>query len=422
MTERAAVADTDPDADTHVAAAGVSAADAARLEDVEFGHRVLGVYRWVYVILCALSAAEFAGDGRPAWCYVVLVALPVSFWSLLPGDIDPAAWNRRGQAHLVLAYVAMTALSLDDPAGLALMYVLMPLTFTFIEPMVPAMLAGGYLVSVSGLLQAREADWERGKLVGLLVEMTIVLGFSYLMARMITWLADRLEERSRLVCELESTRAELAVTHHEAGVRVERERMAREIHDTLAQGFTSILMLLQAAKITVDSDAAATRKRLELAERVARDNLDEARALIAAQSPAAGAGPVEPLALVLGRTVASLGEELEVAADFRVDGSEFELSPTVQVVLVRALQESLANIRKHAEARSVAVELTYRPHGARLTVADDGRGFDPNVEPGQGTGGYGLPGMRARLAQVGGVVELVSAPGQGTTVRVEVPV
>nr|WP_237536265.1 sensor histidine kinase [Streptomyces sp. SID3343] len=197
--------------------------------------------------------------------------------------------------------------------------------------------------------------------------------------------------------------------------------MAREIHDTLAQGFTSILMLLQAAGITVDPDDAATRKRLELAERVARDNLAEARALVAAQGPAAGGGPAEPLAHVLGRTVADLGEELEVAADFRIRGTEHELSSTVQVVLVRALQESLANIRKHAGARSVEVELTYRPDAAWLTVADDGRGFDPSVDPGEGKGGYGLPGMRARLAQVGGVVEVLSAPGHGTTVRVEVP-
>ncbi|MFI6583584.1 sensor histidine kinase [Embleya sp. NPDC050493] len=409
-----------PNAVNRADAAGVPITPRSTLVDDEeanlFGSKLLGAYRYAYLVLAAATAAEFGAD-QPPWCPVVLVLLPVSFWLLLPPGVDPTAWDRRGQVHLVLAYAGVTALSLVEPGGIALMYVLMPLTFTFIDRMLPAMLAGVYLFGVNGVLQARDAHWAPDRVARILVEMAIALGFSFLMARTINWLADKVEERGRLVRELEATRAELAETHHEAGVRVERERMAREIHDTLAQGFTSILMLLQAAGITVDSDAAATRKRLELAERVARDNLAEARALVAAQGPAGGEDRAEPLAELLGRTVAGLGEELEVAATFTVTGVEHELSSTVQVVLVRVLQESLANIRKHADAGCVAVELAYRPFATRLTVADDGRGF----EPGHGKGGYGLPGMRARLAQVGGEVELVSAPGRGTTVRVEVP-
>ncbi|MGW1997117.1 sensor histidine kinase [Embleya sp. NPDC001921] len=385
-------------------------------EETVFGGKLLTAYHYAYFVLAAITAAEF-GAGRPPWCVAVLVVLPVSFRVMLPPGIDPNDWDRRGRAHLVLAYAGVTALSLADPDGIGLMYVLVPLTFTFIDKMLPAMLASVYLFGMNGALQARQAHWEHGRVVAILVEMAIVLGFSYLMARLINWLADKVQERGRLLRELEATRAELAQTHHEAGVRVERERMAREIHDTLAQGFTSILMLLQAAGITVDSDAAATRKRLELAERVARDNLAEARALVAAQGPAQGADRAEPIADVLGRTVAGLGEELDAATTFTVTGAEHELSSTVQVVLVRVLQESLANVRKHAEAASVAVELAYRPFATRLTVVDDGRGFDP----GPGKGGYGLPGMRARLAQVGGEVEVVSTPGRGTTVRVEVP-
>ncbi|MFI1385427.1 sensor histidine kinase [Embleya sp. NPDC020886] len=385
-------------------------------EEILFGNKLLTAYRYAYFILAATTAAEFGAD-QPPWCLVVLVLLPVSFRLLLPPGVDPYTWDRRGQIHLVLAYGGVTALSMVDPDRIALMYVLMPLTFTFIERMLPAMAAGVYLFGVNGAFQAREAHWAHDRMIRILAEMVVALGFSFLMARIINWLAAKVQERGRLLRELEATRAELAATHHEAGVRVERERMAREIHDTLAQGFTSILMLLQAAGITVDSDAAATRKRLELAERVARDNLAEARALVAAQGPAGGAERAEPIAELLGRTVAGLGEELEVSATFQVAGVEHELSSTIQVVLVRVLQESLANVRKHADARSVTVELAYRPFATRLTVVDDGRGF----EPGRGKGGYGLPGMRARLAQVGGEVELLSAPGRGTTVRVEVP-
>ncbi|WP_160161350.1 sensor histidine kinase [Embleya hyalina] len=398
-------------------AVNTATAVARDAEEVAFGTKLLTVYRGAYLLLAAITAAEFAGRDAPLWCYAALLVMPVSFWVMVPPGIDPTEWDRRGRAHLVLAYAAVTALSLQDPEGIVLMYVLMPLTFTFVEATIPSMLLSAYIFGMNGALRAREAHWEHGVVASILVEIAVVLGFSFLMARLVQWLADRVEERGRLLRELEATRAELAETHHQAGVRVERERMAREIHDTLAQGFTSILMLLQAAGITVDSDSEATRKRLDLAERVARDNLAEARALVAAQGPAEGAEPAEPLAELLGRTVAGLGEELEVAASFEVVGSEYELSSTVQVVLVRVLQESLANIRKHAGATSVAVELAYRPFATRLTVVDDGRGF----EPGSGKGGYGLPGMRARLAQVGGEVEVVSAPGRGTTVRVEVP-
>lgn len=395
----------------------MATADAQDAEELAFGAKLATVYRGAYFLLAAITAVEFAGRDAPPWCYVVLLVMPVSFWVMVPPGVDPTQWDRRGRAHLAIAYVAVTALSLHDPEGIVLMYVLMPLTFTFVEATIPAMLLSTYVFGMNGALRARKANWEHGAVAGIVVEVVVVLGFSFLMARLVQWLADRVEERGRLLRELEATRAELAETHHQAGVRVERERMAREIHDTLAQGFTSILMLVQAAGITVDSDSEATRKRLDLAERVARDNLAEARALVAAQGPAEGSEPAEPLAEVLGRTVAALGEELEVAASFAVAGTEYELSSSVQVVLVRVLQESLANIRKHADAKSVAVELAYRPFATRLTVVDDGRGF----EPGPGKGGYGLPGMRARLAQVGGEAEVVSAPGRGTTVRVEVP-
>ncbi|WP_424640058.1 sensor histidine kinase [Embleya sp. AB8] len=386
-------------------------------EERAFGTRLLTAYRYAYFVLAAITAAEFAGHDQPIWCFVVIAALPVAFWVMLPPGVDPTDWDRRGRAHLLVAYAGVIALSASRPDGILIMYLLMPLTFTFIEAMTGALLACICLFGVNGAFQARQAHWAPDRVVSLLIEVTVVLGFSFMMARLINWLADRVEERGNLVRELEATRAELADTHHEAGVRVERERMAREIHDTLAQGFTSILMLIQAAGITVDTDAEATRKRLDLAERVARDNLAEARALVAAQGPAEGEGTIEPLADLLGRTVAGLGEELEMAATFKVSGAEHELSSTVQVVLVRVLQESLANIRKHAEAGSVTVELAYRPFATRLTVTDDGRGFDP----GPGKGGYGLTGMRARLAQVGGEVELHSTPGRGTTVRVEVP-
>jgi signal transduction histidine kinase len=190
--------------------------------------------------------------------------------------------------------------------------------------------------------------------------------------------------------------------------------MAREIHDTLAQGFTSVLMLVQAAEATLDTDPETTRERLSLAAQTARENLAEARSLVGDVGPADLAQM--PLDTVLRRVVERTGRELRIGADVLVSGDSRPLSPNTQVVLLRVVQEALANVRKHAQAGSVAVRLAYRPADVRLEITDDGVGFDPAECP-----GFGLSSMRSRVEQVEGTVRLLSAPGSGTTVEVEVP-
>jgi signal transduction histidine kinase len=226
------------------------------------------------------------------------------------------------------------------------------------------------------------------------------------------------ERRGELIRELETVRADLDEAHHTAGVLAERQRLSHEIHDTLAQGFTSLLMLIQAADATVGKDPVATRERLALAEATARDNLAEARALVAALAPAPLQGM--PLDLALERVCARTADELRVPVAARVLGPPRELPAATQVVLLRAAQEALSNVRKHAAANSADVRLTYRPAGMLLEVVDDGRGFKPVAETPDG-GSYGLRGMRARVEQVRGTLEIMSAPGEGTTVRVEIP-
>jgi signal transduction histidine kinase len=225
------------------------------------------------------------------------------------------------------------------------------------------------------------------------------------------------DRRGALIRELESTRAQLERANHDAGVRQERERLAREIHDTLAQGFTSLLMLVQAAEATLDTDPATTRQRLELAARTARENLAEARALIGGD-PTAGL----PLDAALQRATARIGEELGIATSVAIEGRPQPLSANVQVVTLRVAQEALANVRKHARAGSAAVRLVYGAEGLALSVADDGVGMavDSANAPGDGTG-FGLRSMRERVAQVGGTVTVTSAPGAGTQVLAEVP-
>jgi len=216
-----------------------------------------------------------------------------------------------------------------------------------------------------------------------------------------------------LVAELAATRAESARLSREAGIAAERERLAREIHDTLAQGFTSIVTLAQAVEPELETDAAAAKRHVELIRATARENLAEARAMVAELTPADLRDGSLPAAIQ--RQCDRLATETGIAVTMR----SYDLpaqSMAGSVVLLRAAQEALANIRKHAHASAVAVELTSSSDCIRLSLADNGIGVtDGNVE------GFGLRGMRARVAQVGGAITVSPTPGGGTTVTVEVP-
>ncbi|BCJ42047.1 two-component sensor histidine kinase [Actinoplanes ianthinogenes] len=214
-------------------------------------------------------------------------------------------------------------------------------------------------------------------------------------------------DRANLIAELEASRAEVERLSHEAGVQAERARLAGEIHDTLAQGFTSIITLVQAA------DPELRDERLALAVRTAKENLAESRAIVAALSPSALA---TGLLDAVRRQAARFTEESGVKAHFRTTGEPRDLPTAVEVVLLRAAQEALTNVRRHAKANEVGVLLAYSPASVRVVVRDDGDGFDTAA-----TGGFGLPGMRARAEQVGGTLTVRSDPDTGTTIELEVP-
>jgi signal transduction histidine kinase len=217
-----------------------------------------------------------------------------------------------------------------------------------------------------------------------------------------------------LVGELAATRAESARLSREAGAAAERERLAREIHDTLAQGFTSIVALAQAVEPELDSDTAAAKRHVELIRTTARENLAEARAMVAELTPTALHDGT--LAAAIQRQCERLSAENGIDAMVRVAGDLPALGMAADVVLLRATQESLANIRKHSQASAVTVALTPVNRGVRLSVADNGIGLAD-----QHADGFGLRGMRARATQVGGTLTVTPTPGGGTTVIVEVP-
>lgn len=255
-----------------------------------------------------------------------------------------------------------------------------------------------------------------GELTTLIASGVLTAAFSVMFGLWVFRIIAQSYERASLISELGQTRAELAQANRRAGVLAERQRLSGEIHDTVAQGFTSIIMLLQAADADVQREPAAAREHLALALHTARENLAEARALVAALAPAG----LEPGALdgALRRLTDAVPGQLGPPASFEVTGQAVPLPRPAEVMLLRVAQEALANVRQHAQARQVQVGLRYGEGQVGLEITDDGVGFDPGQPP----GGYGLPGMRARAEEAGGRLEVRSSPGRGTTVSVVVPV
>jgi signal transduction histidine kinase len=234
-----------------------------------------------------------------------------------------------------------------------------------------------------------------------------------------TWsshVSEQNDERAVLIGELEASRAEVSRLSHEAGVNAERQRLAGDIHDTIAQGLSSVLMLMQAADADLEQEPAKARRHLALAMATARDNLAEARALVGALTPAALDD--SSLAQALRRLVDRFRSETGLESEFQADVDGPSLPTAVEVVLLRAAQESLTNVRKHARAGSVVVRLEQHDGSVVLETQDDGCGLGDSA----GSGGYGLEGMRSRVEQLSGTVAVSSEPGAGTLVRVEVPV
>ncbi|GAB2747246.1 sensor histidine kinase [Amycolatopsis magusensis] len=227
-------------------------------------------------------------------------------------------------------------------------------------------------------------------------------------------------KREKLVERLEAALHENAGLHaqliaqaRESGAQDERQRLAGEIHDTLAQGLAGIITQLQAAERSA-SVRGETEEHVTRALRLARSSLIEARRSVRALAPQelGRAHLPDALRALTERWSADHGTKVEV----EVTGAREPLSPAIEVSLFRVAQESLTNVAKHAEASRVGVTLSYTGAEVLLDVRDDGRGF----AKGAGTG-FGLTSMRQRIRGVGGHVEVQSAPGEGTSVSARVP-
>ncbi|MER6181489.1 sensor histidine kinase [Streptomyces sp. NPDC001652] len=269
-------------------------------------------------------------------------------------------------------------------------------------------------VIVAQLQLARRFDLD------LVVGPAAVAGFA---TAIFTHLQRQSARQRTLIDDLVRTRRELAATERREGTLAERQRLAMEIHDTLAQGLSSQQMLLQAADRVWECDPVKARAHVRTAESVAEHNLTEARRFVHDLAPAdlaRGGSLDEALRTLAAR---ESGEHLTVHVHIDDGGRTSPLPDRVRSALLRIAQGALANVREHSGAATAALTLTLLDDRAVLDIADDGHGFDPTALPGtpSGSRGHGLPAIRARVHQLGGTLTIESAPDEGTVLTAAVP-
>lgn len=372
---------------------------------------------WTFLgvtVALLVGTVEPAGPRLPVALGLVLalaVAYPLLGARLVAGR--PGAVG--GRRYILVAAPVTLSLYVLTPVGAVLLFVLFPHIWRVL-PVRQALAVTVVAMATIGAAILLGADLD---LLGVLLAVVLVLGGLVVTVLLGVWIGRivaQSQQRADLLAELTATRAELAELSHDAGVLAERERLAREIHDTLAQGFASILLLVRAIDAELATDPAACRGHLALAERTARENLADARGLVAVLAPAQLDSCTLPAALdrLVGRV-----DQPGVTADLEVVGDERMLPPGHDVVLLRVTQESLANVRKHADATRIRLRLSYSECGVELEVSDDGRGFA--LGPDGAVPGFGLGGMRSRVREIGGHLSVRSAPGDGTSVTARLP-
>lgn len=379
--------------------------------------------------LLTLAAVRAVVDGAPdATAVVTTAAVTAAVYaagSVLPGVRDSRSAAARWLAVLCSAWLGLLWLTPDA------LWVAFPLYFLHLHLLpvrwsLPAVAttAGAAILSYLRHGGPLSPGTFIGPLLGAAVAVATVLGYQALYRES--------ERRRELIDELVSTRAELAAAERHAGTLAERERLAREIHDTLAQGLSSIQLLLRAAERALPEDSPAA-EHIGRARRAARDNLAEARRFVHALTPpdlehGSLAGALERLA--------RSGPGPGLRARFSVSGTPAPLPTPYEVALLRIAQSALANTVRHAAAERAEITLTFMETSVTLDVVDDGKGFDPvsvqssdhvsvpssaaaPVRPADS--GFGLPAMRSRVQSLNGTFTVESAPGQGTAVAVTLP-
>jgi signal transduction histidine kinase len=290
----------------------------------------------------------------------------------------------------------------------------------------PLVILGVFLTSASIHLITTGFPWPTPELwvlfPAVIIIQTIAIGFGGLLGER---LAESSEERRQAVVRLEAALEENAALHRQlverardAGVLDERQRMAREIHDTIAHGLTGVVTQLEAAQTAADRPDERNR-HIDNAARLARESLVEARRSLEAARPEALEAASLPDALA---SVAARWSALnDIPVEVTTTGEPVPLHPEIESALLRTAQEALANVEKHASATRVGVTLSFMGDVVALDVRDDGVGFEVSEGRSRTDSGFGLTAMRQRVSRVAGTLAIESEPGGGTAVSARVP-
>jgi signal transduction histidine kinase len=366
---------------------------------------------WVLLGLFPPAIAVLDEPGaRKYWSLALLAVLALGYAILARFPGNPVLRPRTFLGVLVLSLGAMSYLL---NGGAALFIATLPLFWIFAGRPRNAIAFSGAAAAATVAGSTAPQGWSPEFLTGNVIFALIGYASSVLLGLWMHRVLGHSDERARrLSAELENARLRLVEAHQRQGATDERERLAREIHDTLAQGFASIIVLAEAARSSLDADPGKSAQQLLSIEQTARENFAEARVLVGS-APASGLAPGS-FAGTLRRTMDRFAEDTGLTVDAELP--EVECDQPTRIALLRCTQESLANVRKHAAASTVGVVLAQHPDSIELEVTDDGRGFIVNDSR-----GFGLDGMRKRLAELGGEVTVTSSPGEGTRILAMIP-
>jgi signal transduction histidine kinase len=323
--------------------------------------------------------------------------------------LDPTG---RSPMTIVLAFLGIALLSTLGARDLVFTLVaasLLPQYWTYVPlpvavlSMIPMFVASEYAHTMAVLEDPAGFPWGSLVVRGLSV---IVIGLCFKV------LAQGFEERTRL-------QASLATAERKAGMLEERQRLAREIHDTLAQDFASIIVHLERTEQINHLDHSPAKGHLDLARSVAREGLEESRRMLGALRPEI----LEQRALpeALSRVCEEWSRRTGIESKLSITGAPEPLHPDIELTLLRGVQEGLTNVARHAGARTTAVTLSYMEDLIVLDVQDDGKGFVPTASS-DGRSGLGLAGMRERVESLQGSLQVESVLGEGTTLSLTLPV
>lgn len=344
---------------------------------------------------------------------ILTLTVLLAFWHLPLAIIQREYWSEHVQRTLIyflIGWILWSRMIYLHPASLMLAGMFYPILFSRVP--IRFSISSASILTLGMFLAAVIWFKPSADFLPTLITVTVLLLVTAIAVGLfINSLIRQSHNRQQLIDELTQTRANLLKTEREAGIVMERQRMAREIHDTLAQDFTSIIMHLTAAQLSGQHNM---QPHIQLAEQTAREGLNEARRIVWALRPEQLENST--LAESIERLAARFSAENAISVNIAISGNPNSLGQEKEAALLRVTQEALNNIKKHARAKNINITLSYMSDLIALDIVDDGISFDVNNK-----NGFGLKSMRERVEYFHGTLVIESTKNNGTAIAVSIP-